>query len=84
MPFRALHYLWLVVRNAHLDRPGISHRRVRRVSVESSGVVPIQLDGDPGGAVRPGEPPKIIEVLPGAIGVLVTASMVGRAVRANG
>jgi diacylglycerol kinase (ATP) len=70
-PFRALHYLWLVVRGLHLDRPGISHRRVRRVAIEASGVVPIQLDGDPGGQVEPGEPPKVIEILPGAIDVIV-------------
>lgn len=72
-PFRALHYLWLVVRGLHLDRPGIEHRRVRRVVIESAGVVPVQLDGDPGGAVRPGEPPRVIEVLPRAVGVIVPA-----------
>jgi diacylglycerol kinase (ATP) len=70
-PFRALHYLWLVVRGLHLDRPGIIHRRIRRVSIEASGVVPVQLDGDPGGLVVPGEGPRIIEVLPRAVDVLV-------------
>jgi diacylglycerol kinase family enzyme len=72
-PFRALHYLWLVVRGLHLDRPGIIHRRVRRVAIEASGTVPVQLDGDPGGLVNPGEPPRIIEILPRAIDVLVPA-----------
>ncbi len=70
-PFRALHYLWLVVRGLHLDRPGITHRRVRKVAIEANGVVPIQLDGDPGGLVEPGHPPRIIEVLPRAVGVVV-------------
>jgi len=70
-PFRALHYLWLVVRGLHLNRPGITHRRVRRVAIEASGIVPVQLDGDPGGLVEPGEPPRIIEVLPRAIEVIV-------------
>jgi diacylglycerol kinase (ATP) len=69
--FRALHYLWLVVRGLHLDRPGIAHRRVRRVAIEAKGAVPIQLDGDPGGVIEPGEPPWIVEVLPRAVGVIV-------------
>jgi diacylglycerol kinase (ATP) len=77
-PFRALHYLWLVVRGLHLDRPGIAHRRVRRVSIEASGIVPVQLDGDPGGLVEPGEPPRVIEVLPRAIDVLVPAPRAAR------
>jgi diacylglycerol kinase (ATP) len=77
-PFRALHYLWLVVRGLHLDRPGITHRRVRRVAIEATGAVPIQLDGDPGGVIRPGEAPWIIEVLPGAVGVVAPASKPGR------
>ena len=71
-PFRALHYLWLVVRGLHLDRPGIVHRKVRRVAIEAQGVVPVQLDGDPGGVVEPGSP-RIIEVLPRAVEVLVPA-----------
>jgi diacylglycerol kinase family enzyme len=76
-PFRALHYLWLVVRGLHLDRPGIEHRRVRRVSIEAAGLVPVQLDGDPGGVVRPGEPPRVIEVLPRAVGVIVPVLKAG-------
>jgi diacylglycerol kinase (ATP) len=76
-PFRALHYLWLVVRGLHLDRPGISHRRVRRLAIEASGVVPVQLDGDPGGLVEPGKPPRIIEVLPRAVEVLVPCKKSG-------
>jgi diacylglycerol kinase (ATP) len=76
-PFRALHYLWLVVRGLHLNRPGIAHRRVRRVAIEATGIVPVQLDGDPGGLVKPGKAPRIVEVLPKAIDVLVPASKAG-------
>ena len=70
-PFRALHYLWLVVRGLHLDRPGIAHRRVRRVSIRAEGAVPVQLDGDPGGVIGPGEAPWSVEVLPRAVTVVV-------------
>ncbi len=77
-PFRALHYLWLVVRGLHLDRPGIAHRRVRRVAIEAADVVPVQLDGDPGGVVRPGAEPWIIEVLPAAVEVIVPALALAR------
>jgi diacylglycerol kinase family enzyme len=72
-PFRALHYLWLVVRGLHLDRPGVEHRQVRRASVTSSASVPVQLDGDPAGFVN-GEPGSLwtTEVVPGAIVVLTS------------
>ena len=83
-PFRALHYLWLVVRGLHLDRPGITHRRVRRVAIEVAGAVPVQLDGDPGGVIGPGEAPWTIEVLPRAVGVVVPATKVGRLAVAAG
>ncbi len=73
-PFRALHYLWLVVRGLHLNRPGIIHRRVRKVAIETEGVVPVQLDGDPGGVIEPGASPWVVEILPGAVGVLVPAA----------
>ena len=53
-PLQALHYLWLVVRGLHLNSPGVEHRRVRRVVVESAEPVPVQLDGDPGGYVERG------------------------------
>ena len=70
--FQALHYLWLVVRGLHLDRPGVEHRKVRRASVVAAGRVPVQLDGDPGGYVEPGTPWQA-GVLPSAIDVLVPA-----------
>jgi diacylglycerol kinase family enzyme len=69
-PFRALHYLWLVIRGIHLDRPGVFHRRVRRVSITSAETVPVQLDGDPGGQVTAGDDWSA-EILPHAVDVLV-------------
>jgi diacylglycerol kinase family enzyme len=69
-PFRALHYLWLVIRGLHLERPGITHRRVRKVKIETAGAVPVQLDGDPGGVIDPGSAPWVVEVLPAAIRVI--------------
>ena len=75
-PWRALHYLWLVLRGIHLRRPGVHHRRVRRASVTSAEAVPVQLDGDPGGLVAPsaeGEP-WTVEVRPRAVDVLVSPS----------
>lgn len=72
--FRALHYLWLVLCRLHLKRPGVYHRRVRRVSITSAEVVPVQFDGDPGGSVNGHGPTWSAEVLPGAIEVLVPAT----------
>lgn len=69
-PLRALYYLWLVIRGLHLDRPGIFHRKVRRVEVSAPETVPIQLDGDPGGFLG-AESAWSAEVLPSAIDVLV-------------
>jgi diacylglycerol kinase family enzyme len=80
--FRALHYLWLVVRGLHLDRPGIAHRRVRRVTIEVADTVPVQFDGDPGGVVEPGSPePSTIEVLPRAVEVIAPRLRGGRPAR---
>lgn len=85
-PFQALYYLWRVFRGNHLEHPGVAHRRVRRVTVESESSIPVQIDGDPGGFLgpeapapaagesrseRPGHGRWTIEALPGAIGVLV-------------
>ena len=50
-PFQALRYLWLVFRGIHLDRPGVYHRRVRRLSISCPEPAPVQLDGDPGGTI---------------------------------
>jgi diacylglycerol kinase family enzyme len=72
-PFRALHYLWLVVRGLHLNRPGIEHRQVTRAVVSAADLVPVQLDGDPAGYVngRSGST-WTAQVLPGAVDVLVS------------
>lgn len=71
-PFRALYYLWLVIRGLHLDRPGVFHRKVRRVEVSAAEYVPIQLDGDPGGDVNP-DTCWSAEVIPHAVDVLIPA-----------
>jgi diacylglycerol kinase family enzyme len=73
--FHALHYLWLVIRGLHLRRPGVEHRRVRRVVVSSAERIPVQLDGDPGGFLEagPGQGWEV-EVLPDAVDVLVPAA----------
>ncbi len=71
-PFKALHYLWLVLRGLHLNCPDIDHRRVRRVSITSEAPVPVQLDGDPDGSISPGATnARSADILPGAIDVLV-------------
>jgi diacylglycerol kinase family enzyme len=71
-PFRALHYLWLVVRGLHMVRSGIEHRQVRRATVSASAQVPVQYDGDPAGFVN-GDPASAwtTEVVPGAVEVMV-------------
>ncbi|WP_165230256.1 diacylglycerol/lipid kinase family protein [Aquisphaera insulae] len=85
-PFRALYYLWRVFRGTHLDHPGVFHRRVRRLLVSSAESVPVQLDGDPAGTLSAesgpderatetsvGEPGWVMEVVPGALQVLVAS-----------
>ncbi|MFO0893217.1 MAG: diacylglycerol kinase family protein [Isosphaeraceae bacterium] len=85
-PFQALYYLWRVFMGNHFEHPGVTHRRVRRVTVSSQSVIPVQLDGDPAGFLGPPgadlgphrEGPVrqdwTIEVIPGAIQVLVAAA----------
>ncbi len=76
-PLQALYYLWLVVRGLHLERPGIEHRRVRRITISSSERVPVQLDGDPGGYLNGGLARAwTAEVEPKAVDVLVSNSFV--------
>jgi diacylglycerol kinase family enzyme len=53
-PFKALYYLWHVLRGTHLDLPSVFHRRVRMVHVTAQATVPVQIDGDPGGFLLPG------------------------------
>jgi diacylglycerol kinase family enzyme len=76
-PLSALRYLWLVLRGLHLRRSGVYHRRVRRVEIEAAATVPVQLDGDPGGTVEPGQP-WTVAVLPGAVRLIVPAGMADR------
>lgn len=71
-PFRALHYLWLVLRGLHLRRDDVQHRRVLSASIRSPKAVPFQLDGDPGGVVDPSSGgPLDVNVLPGEVEVIV-------------
>lgn len=79
-PLRALRYLWLVFRGIHLRRPGVHHRRVRRLAVAGAEAVPVQLDGDPGGlvAAAPDGMPWTVEVRPRALDVLVSPSFARR------
>jgi diacylglycerol kinase (ATP) len=73
-PFRALHYLCLVVLGLHLDRPDVLHRKVRRAVVTTTDLVPVQLDGDPAGYVDASPSSSSVwstDVLPGAITVRV-------------
>ncbi len=71
-PFRALHYLWLVLRGAHLRREDVQHRRVRTATIKSPEAVPFQLDGDPGGIVTAAEGGALsVGVLPGEVEVIV-------------
>ena len=76
-PLHALHYLWLVVRGLHLKRPGVEHRRVRRITIASTESVPVQLDGDPGGILNGGAAGAwTAEVEPSAVDVLVSEAFV--------
>ena len=69
--FHALRYLWLVFRGLHLQRRGVQHRAVKRISVAvHESPVPVQIDGDPGGVLELGQP-WTLEVLPGALPLVV-------------
>jgi diacylglycerol kinase family enzyme len=70
-PLNALRYLWLVLRGVHLNRPGVTHRKVRRVEIGAKERVPVQLDGDPGHASVGEQSTWTAEVLPGALDVVV-------------
>ncbi len=54
------------LRRRHVEHPGVIYRRVRRVTVQSTAVVPVELDGDAGGHL-----PLEAHVLPGAVRALV-------------
>jgi diacylglycerol kinase family enzyme len=71
-PFRALHYLWLVMRGRHLKTDGVEIRKVRKVEISAPERVPVQLDGDPAGSLN-GAPDGgwTLEVLPDVVEVVV-------------
>jgi diacylglycerol kinase family enzyme len=85
-PWNALRYLWLVWLGRHLKEPGVHHRRVSRVTISCPESVPFQLDGDPGGVLRPASSGSAltVEVLPRAIDVLVPARRSERATEDEG
>jgi diacylglycerol kinase family enzyme len=71
-PFRALHYLWLVLRGLHLKRDGVYHRRIRKATITASTIVPYQLDGDPGGEIEATDTNSLnINIVPHAVEVIV-------------
>jgi diacylglycerol kinase family enzyme len=51
--FQALYYLWKVVLGTHLDEPGVFHRRIKKLYISADEPIPVQIDGDPGGFLRP-------------------------------
>ena len=55
-----------VLRGRHLDRPGITHLRARRLRLECDPPVRVQVDGDAMGLT-----PAEVTILPGALTVLV-------------
>ena len=61
-----LRYLAGVALGTHLSWRDVTRFRARCVRIESTGAVPYQLDGDPGGFL-----PVTIEILPGRLTVLV-------------
>ncbi|HZO29840.1 MAG TPA: diacylglycerol kinase family protein [Chloroflexota bacterium] len=61
-----LRHFFLVVIGRHDDDPEVTYLQVRELLVASRPVVPIQVDGDPSGTT-----PARIEVVPGAVRMLV-------------
>ena len=64
-----LRYLAAVVTRQHRNLPDLQHRQVRRVRLSASGAAPVQTDGDPAGQL-----PGTIEVVPGALPLVVPAT----------
>ncbi len=61
-----LGYLWRLWRGSHQQLPDFTHTRSRHFRLTSTGTVPYQIDGDPGGHL-----PLEIEVLPNRLTILV-------------
>jgi YegS/Rv2252/BmrU family lipid kinase len=66
-----LRYLAAVLTRQHRNLPDFQHRRVKRVRLSTREAAPIQMDGDPGGCL-----PRMIEVVPAALPLVVPASRV--------
>lgn len=78
-PLQALNYLWKVFRGTHLQDPSVHHRRVKNIEVTGRGMIPVQIDGDPGGHVLPegsidSGPKWTVEVVPSVLDVIVGSS----------
>ena len=61
-----LWYLALVLIGRHDDHPDVTYRQVRELYVTARPPIPVQLDGEPAG-----ETPTLVQVMPGALRVLV-------------
>ena len=59
-------YWVALMRSKHLSRSDVHWGRARRIQIRSAGSVPVQMDGDPSGFT-----PVSVEVLPGALQILV-------------
>jgi diacylglycerol kinase family enzyme len=69
---RGLYYLLAILTQQHRSWDESHCCRFRRLKIESDGLVPYQLDGDPGG-----ELPLEIEVQPGFLRVVVDGAWIG-------
>jgi diacylglycerol kinase family enzyme len=84
-PWQALRYLWKVLLGVHLQDPSVSHRRVQKVEVTATEPIPVQIDGDPGGYVRPRMDSDAavrwtVEVVPMAVDVIAQSGRRARSV----
>ncbi|MHB8953936.1 MAG: diacylglycerol/lipid kinase family protein [Pirellulaceae bacterium] len=64
---QGLRYITGILRGRHRGWEDFVHLRVRRLRIESDGLVPYQLDGDPGGRL-----PVDVSVLPSRVRMVVT------------
>lgn len=61
-----LRYLWNVVRGRHLNLPDVEHRQATKVHLRADKPTPVQIDGDPAGAL-----PVTVQILPKALTLIV-------------
>lgn len=64
-PLPALHALWAIYHQRHLNLADVKHGKARRVELRSATPVPLQIDGDPAGTT-----PVAMEVEPGVLRVV--------------